>query len=559
MNVTAAPWVTRRDVVPLPRSALLLCCALWLLPGLLGRDPWRNAEVTSFALMSAMAQGKIDWWAPTIGGLAVDTPLLPHWLGAWAIQLFGSFMEPVMSVRVAFAGLLMLTMAAVWYATFHLARTEAAQPIPMPFGGEAPAVDYARALADGALLAFVATLGLLQLGHEASSELLQLAAMSAFIWSVAAAPWRRFTARFVALISLSALAASGAPSFSVLMGLAGVVICVRSGYPGARHFVAWIVASVILALLTTSLLGAWRWRYALQPTWAELWLILRQWTWFLWPVWPLAIWTAWRWRSRWGNRHVALPMATALLALSCSVFLGGDDRTLLLATPGMAIMAAFALPTFKRQATAAIDWFSIFFFSTCALFIWFMYGAMQTGVPAKPAANVARLAPGYTPEFNVVALALGLIGSLGWCLVVRWRTSRQVHPLWKSLVLPAAGVVMCWLLLMTLWLPLLDYARSYRSVVERLRPHLDPNNTCVVVKGANTALVASLEVFSDRKPDARPGAEARPECTSWIQVVRGPSQSLPESLPGWRFQASTQRPTDREERIGVYRRLATSP
>ena len=58
-----------------------------------------------------------------------------------------------------------IALVLVWYATFHLARTEAAQPIPFAFGGEADPVDYARALADGALLAIIATLGLLQLGH----------------------------------------------------------------------------------------------------------------------------------------------------------------------------------------------------------------------------------------------------------------------------------------------------------------------------------------------------------------------------------------------------------
>ena len=53
----------------------------------------------------------------------------------------------------------------------------------------------------------------------------------------------------------------------------------------------------------------------------------------------------------------------------------------------------------------------------------------------------------------------------GWCAGA---PARHRHPLWKSLVLPAGGVALCWLLLMTLWLPLLDYARSYRPLVERI-------------------------------------------------------------------------------------------
>ena len=559
MNVTTAPWVTRREVAPLPRLALLLFCALWLLPGMVGRDPWRQMDVTSFGVMLAMAQGRVSWWAPALGGVPVDAALLPHWLGAVAIQALGGLIGPVMAVRLAFAGIALSAMASIWYATFHLARTEAAQPIPMAFGGEAPAVDYARALADGALLAFIASFGLLQLGHETTSQMAQLAAISFFIWCVAAAPWRRVTARLGAIVSLTAMAASGAPSLAVLVGLCGAVICARSSYPGARELVHWLGSAVAFAALTASWLEAWRWRYGLVLSWSEALLILRQWTWFLWPLWPLAIWTAWRWRASWTHRHVALPLTTVVVAIACSVFLGGDDRALLLALPGMAMLAAFALPTFQRQGSAAIDWFSIFFFSTAALFIWFMYMAMHTGWPAKPAANVMRLAPGYVPQFSLTALGLGVAGTLGWLALVRWRTGRQAHPLWKSLVLPAGGVVLCWLLLMTLWLPLLDYARSYRPVVERLLPHLpDQQGACVAVRGANPALVASLEVFSSHRYDATVGAMANTRCQALIQVIRGAPQDLPGQLTGWQLQAAIQRPTDREEQIGVYQRTGSN-
>ena len=240
VTVTAAPWVTRKEVVRLPRLALWAFCLTWLVPGLVGRDPWRHLDVTSFAIMSAMAEGRSSWWQPVIGGLPVEAGLLPHWFGAGAILLLGDVLSPLLAVRLAFGCLLGITMAAVWYATFHLARTEAAQPAALPFGGEAEPVDYARALADGALLALLATLGLLQLGHEISEELLQLAAVTAYLWSTAAAPWRGVSARVVMVISLPVLAASGAPWLAVSVGLVGALICSRSSYPGARNLVPWV-------------------------------------------------------------------------------------------------------------------------------------------------------------------------------------------------------------------------------------------------------------------------------------------------------------------------------
>ena len=40
--------VTQRAAQRLPRVALLLFCAAYVLPGLFGRDPWRGAELVAF-------------------------------------------------------------------------------------------------------------------------------------------------------------------------------------------------------------------------------------------------------------------------------------------------------------------------------------------------------------------------------------------------------------------------------------------------------------------------------------------------------------------------------
>ncbi|MFM8767549.1 MAG: hypothetical protein ACKOD9_07205, partial [Rubrivivax sp.] len=368
--------------------------------------------------------------------------------------------------------------------------------------------------------------------------------------------WRGFSARLVMVVSLPLLAGSGAPWLAVSMGLVGALICARSSYEGARQLVPWVFGSVLAAVATHTALSSWVWPVSLQPSWTEFAQILRQWSWFLWPAWPLTLWTIWRWRAHWASRHVALPQGVALCVIVSSVLLGGDDRTLMLAVPGMAILAAFALPTFQRAASAAIDWFSIFFFSASALFVWFMYMAMQTGWPAKPAANVAKLAVGFEPQFSLGALALGMMGTCAWLALVRWRTARRVHPLWKSLVLPAGGVVLCWLLLMTLWLPLLDYARSYRPVVSKLLPHLGEPGNCVAVSGAGTSLLASLEVMTVHRIDGQPATAAEGSCATRIHVVRSDREGLPATLPGgWELQTRVARPTDRDEQLGVYRRL----
>jgi 4-amino-4-deoxy-L-arabinose transferase-like glycosyltransferase len=541
--------VTQRGARRLPRLPLLLLCAAYLLPGLFGRDPWRNADLTAFGQMVAIAEGRTPWWAPTLGGVPADTALLPHWLGAIFIKLAHGWLDPAFAARVPFALLLALTLALVWYTTFHLARTDAAQPVAFAFGGEAEPIDYARAIADGAVLALMATLGLLQLGHETTPELGQLCAMSLFLYALAAAPYRHVASRIAVLAALPLLAGSGAPSMALAAGLGGLLVCAFSRYAEVRAVTLWVAVAMAAAALVAMLLGAWRWR-ASPVELVDLPGLARQWLWFMWPSWLMALWTLWRWRRHLSHRHLSVPLIAVLVALVANVAMDGSDRALMLALPGLATLAAFALPTLKRSGAAAVDWFSVCLFTLCVIVIWVMYVSMQTGVPAKPAANVARLFPGFEPQFSALALVAALAGTLAWMWLVRWRTGRHREALWKSLVIPASGVALCWLLLMTLWLPLADYARSPRVLVERLRP-LVPADACVAAPGAAPPTVAALEVFGHWRVDARPQAAAG-SCAYLLRVTR--ARPLPAAPEGWVTVGEASRPRDREEVTQVFRR-----
>jgi 4-amino-4-deoxy-L-arabinose transferase-like glycosyltransferase len=555
LNSPNPALVTQRAAQRLPRLALLLFCAAYVIPGVFGRDPWKNADIAAFGHMVAIAEGRTSWLAPSVAGLPADAALLPYWLGAVAIKLLGPWFGPALAARLPFALLLVLVLVLTWYATYHLARTDAAQPLPFAFGGEANPIDYARAIADGAVLALVATLGLLQLGHETTPELVQLAGAALFLYGLAASPYRTRHARIAFVVALSTLAASGAPSVGLALAAVGSVICARSTYPQVRRLVPWIVGAALLALVVGTALGAWGWRLGSVRSPGQVWGLARQLIWFTWPAWPLALWTLWRWRSHWLHRHISVPLGCTLVPVIAGIVMGGSDRALMLALPALAPLAAFALPTLQRSTAAAIDWFSVFFFTICAIVIWVVYVAMQTGWPAKPAANVARLAPGFAPSFSWIALVTAVLATLAWLWLVQWRAGRNRHPIWKSLVLPAGGVALSWLLLMTLWLPLLDYARSYRPMIERIARHV-PRDACLAAPGAPRALLAALEVIGGWKVDAaRPTPDSR--CDYLVQADFPPSST--QAGPGWELIARVQRPTDREDIAAIYRRTGRRP
>jgi 4-amino-4-deoxy-L-arabinose transferase-like glycosyltransferase len=552
LNTPNPALVTQRAAQRLPQLALLLFCAAYVLPGVVGRDPWKSADITAFGAMLGIAEGRTSWLAPSVGGLSVDAAVLPYWLGAAFIALLQPLTGPALAARIPFALLLCVVLVLTWYASFNLARTEAAQPLPLAFGGEATVVDYARAIADGALLALIACLGLLQLGHETTPEMVQLAGAALFLYGMAAIPYRQTQARLAVLLALPVLAASGAPAIAAGLSLVGSMVCRRSSYDAARRFAVWILAGGVLAIATATVLGAWDWRIGSYRTPQDVFSLLRLLLWFSWPAWPLAVWTLWRWRAQLLNRHISVPLSCMLVALIACVAMGGSDRALLLGLPAIAVLAAFALPTLKRSLAAAIDWFSVFFFSSAALVIWVIYVSLQLGVPAKPAANVAKLAPGFVASFSIAPLAIAVAATLAWGWLVKWRTGRHPQALWKSLVLPASGVALCWLLLMTLLLPLLDYARSYRPLIQRLAQHV-PAQACIAAPGMPRPQVGALEYLGRYRVDATTRIEAtRCEYLMLVESIRAPRPTP----PGWTLVARERRPTDRDEATAVFRRAA---
>src|SRR5690606_35664345 len=112
----------------------------------------------------------------------------------------------------------------------------------------------------------------------------------------------------------------------------------------------------------------------------------------------------------------------------------------------------------------------------------------------------ARQTRGYDVYISWPAVAVAILGTLGWTALVRWRLHTKPAGLWRGTVLSAGGLIVTWLLLVTLWMPALDYVRSYRTVsgqlLNALLLHQQPGE-CVRAQGLGTGQRASFLVFSD--------------------------------------------------------------
>lgn len=551
--------VTQAAVRTLPRMWLWLLCLVYTCAGFVGRHPWKNEDMAAYGYMQALAQGHTPWLKPVLVGLPLDpaAQLLPVWLGAIALHMSPSWIDPEMAVRLPFMLLLLLCFACVWRATYYLAQRNEAQPVPFAFGGEARPIAYARAIADGSVLALIACFGLVQFSHETSATLVQLFGASLLFLAFAQPPGHALRTWLLTALAFFVLIFSGAFAWGYVVWALTIVGLARSMLTHKKPLLGTIAvyasAGLLVSVIARGLLDQpfWQWPYQWELHQAAQWLsFFKLLIWFGWPAWPLACWAIYRWRAhifkRQPSYHVFLPLCFIVVTVVLAASSGGSgrDRTLFLSLPMAATLAAFALPTMRRSVSSLIDWFTMLFFTISGVAIWVIWTATQTGFPAKPAANVAKLAPDYVPVFSLLSLVLALLATLVWLAVVVWRTGRHQAALWKSLVLPAGGATWCVILAMTLWLPMLDYGRSFAPQIEKIRPHIPADVQCIWAYGLNAAQRAAFSTQA-QWPLQAPSEGSNCEL-SMVDAVQLKHYEPLLKAAGWTQLKRIERPTSDE-------------
>lgn len=557
----------------LPRWALFALCLLYILPGLIGRDPWKPDDAAGFGIMWTMANGAlVDWLSPHIVGLPMpDEGPLAFWLGAICIKLFGWLLGDPLAARIAPICFFLLGSLSVWYTTYLLGRRPEAQPLKLAFGGQPEPRDFGRTLADGALLIYLGCLGLLVHSHGTTAEALQVSLVACSLYtatrlfeshstksaiafglvlglSTLSRGWVVPLAIWGGVVTLAAVRERG-----ILLRLMLVVLPLAAAVAGAWVFVNQQVQP--FGTTPTDAWMAWNYRQIGAPNLPTFQYFFKNAIWFAWPAWPFAIWAVYAWRRQYEALHITLPLTFfGALVLIALLNPRGEEAILLPLLPMLAILAAFGLPTMKRGAINAVDWFSVMMLSTCAAFIWIGWMAKQTGWPAQIAKNAFKIAPGFKPEFNLIIFLIAAAGTAGWIWIVYWRISRRPSVLWRAVVLSSGGIILCWLLLMTLWLPWGNYIKSYASVARQVATALPTVKRCVA-SNLGPSQRASFAYFG-----AVQFAQADEKNCDYLLLQddhrgKDSTQNLTYNNRQWNVIWQGRRPADRDERFRLYRRV----
>jgi hypothetical protein len=271
-------------------------------------------------------------------------------------------------------------------------------------------------------------------------------------------------------------------------------------------------------------------------------------SWFAWPAWPLALSAAWSLRRRWSEPQLFVPAVASVVMLLLIAYWGpAQDVHLIPLLAPLALLGYQGALVLRRGAAGALDWFCVLGFGFFGLLLWFCYIAMMTGVPPRFAENFFRSAPGFTPGFKVLYVALALVLSAGWVYLIFFTTRSPM----RSVLRWAAGIVLMWGAFAMLLMPWADYQKSYRSVALQLRSKIQVGSGCIAQKSLGVSQAAALDYHAGIR--ARPYDLVRPNACPLLLVQGSPKHEFDGPGAGWVKLADVGRPGDRAERYRLYR------
>jgi 4-amino-4-deoxy-L-arabinose transferase-like glycosyltransferase len=227
-----------------------------------------------------------------------------------------------------------------------------------------------------------------------------------------------------------------------------------------------------------------------------------------------------------------------------------DENFVPLLAP-LALFAAYGIFTLRRGAAAALDWFGALSFAFFAGLVWLGYIAMLTGVPGPVARNFARMAPGFVLHLRPLELVFALVLVLAWVYLVFFTGASPL----RSVARWAGGIVLLWGTFTALWMPWVDYQKSYRAVALELKRRLPPRVPCLAERYLGISQAAALDYHGGIR--ARPYDVLKPAACRYVLVQGSPQHELdaPPSSGGlrWTKLADVGRAGDRAERYRLYR------
>jgi len=530
-----------------PRILLLvLLCAAWILPGLVGHDPWKPDEAHTFGVVYEILRGG-SWVVPAIAGEPfLDKPPLFYLTAAATAKLF-SFALPLHDAARLATGLWMAaTFAFIALAGRHL------------YG-----VRYGAVSA----LLLLGCFGYVTRAHLLLTDMALLAGFAMGYYGFAAALTRPLLGGFWAGTGAGVGFLAGGPIAPVVLAATALLLPALARDWRNRRYLAtlgvaaaaaapWLgVWPLLLYNQAPELFRHWLWEenlhryFGTQPgARAGTLYYLRILPWYAFPVWLLALWTLWRAPVTGVARPaIVLPLAgfiLTMIALSAS-----SDARELYALPLLLPLSLLAVPapeTLRRGAVNAWYWFSAMTFTFFIVVFWVYWSGLELGIPARLHEHLHRIRPGYEFGFRWLPFLLGVAYTLAWFAVLASfrRTPQRPVIIWGS------GITVMWALVAILFVGWADNAKSYRSTFVSMQQALPKKYDCIASRDLGDAQRAMLHYYLGVITQREETAPRKCQ----LLLVQGVPQVEGSLGAGWKKIWEGGRPRDKDERYRLYRR-----
>jgi 4-amino-4-deoxy-L-arabinose transferase-like glycosyltransferase len=531
---------------PVKTALFIILCAAWILPGLIGHDPW-TPESTTFGIIYSMLRDG-NWLLPAVAGIPNnDYPPLYYWVAAAMAKTFSPILPLHDGARLATALFVAVTLTYMNKTAKRLFDERAGRI---------------------SVVLVIGSLGIFVRGHQMNPEIAGLAGMAIALYGltrirsettkggVTTGVGTGITAMSIGIVPALVIPAIACALVWMLgewknrLFQRGIGVALLAALPFMLLYPATLLTLGTISPLmwTDAILGAplldASTRGSIDPTY-----YIRVLPWYGLPALPFAVWLWGKDRKKLRERfELALPLTAFLVVLLWwSLFREANDAVGLALLLPLVLAAAGVLDRLSRSVASFMDWFSLLFFGLLVITIWLFWMAAIVGIPEDAARNLARLAPGYVFTFAWLPFSFALALTLVWIYAVAraHRNSRRAVINW------AAGVTVIWVLLNILWLAAFNYRYSYRATATALVAQLPQSRNCVAALNLGEPQRAMLDYFVALR--FVPVEATTKSACDWL-LTQGSKESGPKVDGLWQLKWEGARPGDNSERFRLYRR-----
>ena len=534
------------EITPLKAGFLFLLCAVWLLTGLIGHDPWKPDEAYSFGLIYHILQSH-DWIVPTL----VDEPYMDKPpLFYWTAAIFAKLLAPILPLHDG------ARLATGFYTTLTLL-----------FVGLSGRELFGENRGWAAVVALVGCLGMLIRAHEIITDNALLTGCAMMLYGYALSLRRPALAGAIIGIGIGIGFLSKGFIAPLLFLFISIALLLFREWR-TRAFMTTLIIAIVCALpwltiwpwllfqRSPQLFIDWMWTHNIGHwfgfvkggNYREVFYYVKILPWLAWPALPLAAWAVWEARKKvWHEPEFQLLLVSFLVMLvTLSIVPDIKEVFALPMLLPISLLATASLSTLRRGAANALDWFGIMTFALLAIALWWGWAGLLLNNNAWITHQLKDFQPGFDPDFHTIPFWIAFLSTVAWVVLV-WRVGRSVR---RSLINWAASVTLMWILLMTIWLPWLDVGKSYRYMINDLKDNLPKKYNCIADVRIGDSQRAMLQYFGNLTP------KRNSTRTCDLLLVQGDRVAKPiENEIGWEKMWEGGRKGDTNERFRLYRRV----